>query len=304
MCSAINRFIHVQLSIFLETEARRNEAERNKRLERSNSSAPGHAIFPKKNQDTICLPIFAFGIMMRDITQVLHVCDTALENMLITFEQMAYFMKSETYIAVVQSKEYKSVDSVRTLFQLLAPHWKPVDYSLLSSLVFATGSEKAIRRLQEYISKTESLVLGRGGEKMYVPVETETLCSSDALGTVTTPNLESNPARAICSQPVSKSDSVNVIVRVEKDKISWGGIRNISSLLCGMFRLPPYALQYDEANPGSVVIKWVLSRGLVGHIRSIVLSDDDKVLLEREAIQYITVDSKIFYKDFFMEVRR
>ena len=49
-------------------------------------------------------------------------------------------------------------------------------YSLLSSLVIATGSEKAIRRLQEYNSKTESLVLGRGGEKMYVSVETETLC--------------------------------------------------------------------------------------------------------------------------------
>ena len=36
------------------------------------------------------------------------------------------------------------------------------------------------------------------------------------VGTVTTPNLKSNPARAICSQPVSKSDSVNVTVRVEK----------------------------------------------------------------------------------------
>lgn len=141
----------------------------------SNPSSPTPA------QDTICLPIYEFGAMMRDITLLLESNDKSLEKMLITFEQMAYYMDSKTYIAIVESKEYKVVDSVRTLFRLLAPCWKPVDCSLLIALVHAAGCDKAMHRLKEYLQKSDCLMLGKGGKSMYVPHEFHALPQDDCI---------------------------------------------------------------------------------------------------------------------------
>ena len=119
-----------------------------------------------------------FGMMVCDVILILERYEGALKRMLITFEQMVLPMKSETYTALVKSKEYSNVHSVRALFQLLGPYWKPVDCSLLEMLVEASMCKEAIDRLQQYLSnKNEAgrnMVLGEEGDNNHVPLSPAT----------------------------------------------------------------------------------------------------------------------------------
>ena len=222
---------------------------------------------------------------MSDLTEILQSSNRALEKMLVAFEHMSYYMKNKTYITIVESEAYKAVNSVRTLFQLLAPHLNPVDCSLLSALVDASGSEKAMQRLKEYLSKSESLTLGKGS---YVALVPDTLSRNGSTNLV-----PGDPRSNVKStDPVADSSPVPVTARVDAVEVSWGTFRYISSLLCGVFGVPPFALPYDEVDSGSVVIKWTTTKKMVLHIQSTVLDDGDLKLLLQEKIVCIQVGTE------------
>ena len=111
-----------------------------------------------------------FGVMMCDIAKILQRHEGALERMLMVFEQMVIPMKSAMYIALINSNEYSSIKSVRALFKLLAPYWKPVHCPLLIALVNATECKAAIQRLQAYLMSRQkvgqNVVLGEEGENV------------------------------------------------------------------------------------------------------------------------------------------
>ena len=241
-----------------------------------------------QSQDTISRPVIEFGKTMSDLTEILQSADHSLKRMLVAFENMAHYMNNRKYIDIVQSKEYKAVDSVRALFQLLAPHWKPVDCSLLRALVEAAGVEQAIQRLDEYLQMTNSCLLGSGSEKVPTPYETETCLQNDskALAPHTIRDI-------ITSQPVAQRDadstSVPVTTVIEAEEMSWGTFRRIQSLLCGIFTVPSCALQYDDKKPGSVVVICTTSLEMLTQIKSTLLDDGDMLLLLCEKIVSIQV---------------
>ena len=203
---------------------------------------------------------------MSDLTEILQSADNGLKRMVVAFEHIAHYVKNETYISIVQSKAYEAVDSVRALFRLLAPHLQPLDCSLLKALVETADVEQAIQRLDEYLHMTNSCLLGNGSEKVHTPHEVET----------------------ISSQPVAPLDadstSVPVTTVVEAEEMSWGVFRYIKSLLCGIFRIPSYALQYVCMNSGSVVLTCHTSLEMLSQIKSTQLDDNDMLLLDCKGI--------------------
>ena len=250
-----------------------------------NSSPPSS---PGQSQDTISRPVIEFGKAMSDLTDILQSTDYALKRMLVAFENMAHYMKSRKYISIVQSKEYKAVDSVRALFQLLAPHWKPVDCSLLKALVEAAGVEQAIQRLDEYLHMTNNCLLGSCSKKVPTPHVTETCPQNDSNA------LAPHTIRdVITSQPVAPLDadstSVPVTTVIEAEEMSWGAFRHIQSLICGMFTVPQCALQYDNKKPGSVVVTCNTSLEMLSQMKSTLLDDGDMLLLLHEKIISIQV---------------
>ena len=249
-----------------------------------NSSAPSS---PGQSRDVICQPVMEFGKTMSDLTEILQRADHALKRMLVAFENMAHYMKNRKYIAIVQSKAYEAVDSVRALFRLLAPHWKPVDCSLLKALVHAAGVEAATKRLDEYLHMSNSFLLGSGSEKVYAPCEVDTLSQNDS-DTHLDMTSHDSTSEEIDSQPVTDS-TVPVTTVIEAEEMSWGAFRCIQSLLCGVFGVPSCALQYDANESGSVVVTCVTSMEMLSHIRSTLLDDGDMQLLLREKIVSIQV---------------
>ena len=226
---------------------------------------------------------------MRDLTDILQSSDGALKSMLVAFEHMAHFVKNETYISIVQSKAYEAVDSVRALFRLLAPHFKPIDCSLLKALVEAAGVEQANQRLNEYLHMTSSCLLGNGSEKVL------TLQEIDTWSPPQLPPPTQNVLKALVPQDstsdviTSQPTSVPVTTVVAAEEMSWGTFRCIQSLLCGVFGVLSCALQYDDKKPGSIVVTCITSLEMLSQIKSLLLDDGDMLLLLNEKIVSIQV---------------
>ena len=98
---------------------------------------------------------FAFAALLSDLTCLLERHEGALYQMKLTFQFIARIMKSKAYYTLLQSKRYKKIKSVDDFFLLLTKFWKPVDCSLLITLVKATHCEPAIKRLQAFLSSRD-----------------------------------------------------------------------------------------------------------------------------------------------------
>ena len=273
-----------------------------------------------------------FGAMVCDIAMILQRIDGALERMLITFEQMVLPMKSKTYTALVKSEDYRNVRSVRALFQLLGPYWKPVDCSLLTTLVKATKCQEASDRLCSYLRSRnkagENVVLGEEGEKIHVPLSAvtdeddqvtpelqesppnESSPASNTNATISAANAptHSPPHRADSSsprhsdppdqplesdsQPEAKKDSLLISAKVARNRVTWAGYDYIASLLCWLLRLPRFMLRYEGVEPGCVTIKWITSEGLLPYILSNMMDDGDLQLLLQENVVSIQIGTE------------
>ena len=234
-----------------------------------------------------------YGVMMKDLIRILENSNDSLKNMKIAFVHMAHHTECTVYTGIIQSEQYKAVDSVETFFELLAPYLKAPDCSLLRALVIAAACERAMQRLTVYLTKSQSFVLAVENSHVSPPENAPESVSAIA---------DSNPI--IISEPVADPSAMPVTARVAVDEMSWGMLRNVQSLLCGVFGVPPFALQYNEAESGSVTIKWTTSRKIALHMQSVVLDDGDLKLLMQERIVSVQVgmDYKILVGNSYWRV--
>ena len=225
---------------------------------------------------------------MRDLVQILEDSNDSLKNMKIAFVHMVHHVECRVYTDIIQSEQYRAVDTVETFFELLAPHLKSPDCSLLRALVTAANCLRAMQRLTEYLDKSHSFVLAVENSCASLPKNAPE-SESDANDAAA-----SNPV--INYEPVANSSAVPVISQVARNEMSYGVLRYAQSLLCGLFGVPQFALQYNKAEPGSVKIKWTTSPKIAMHMKSVVLDDGDLKLLLQEKIVSVQVgrDYKIF----------
>ena len=204
---------------------------------------------------------------MAKLIEILENYKNSLNRMKTAFEHMAHHMEHEVFTDIVQSEKYRAVVSVIAFFQLLARYLKTPDCSLLRALVCATNCERANQILQEYLDNSSNLVL-------------------DNSYTSPPDNAPESKRSVITSEPIAESDchTVPITVRLSVDKMSWGMLRHAQSLLCGLFRVPQFALQLsDEVKSGSVImILWTTSMKIAVHMQSVMLDDGDMKLLLQE----------------------
>ena len=229
--------------------------------------------------------------MMRDVIRILESNYQSLKNMLIAFEHMAHSMKIKAFVDIVQSKEYVTLNSVRTFFRCLAPHMDPVDCSLLRALVRAADCEKAKQRLDEYLCMSANVVLTKNDTKSCIHPEPKALSlaaldsAKDETATLTVAH-----TAVVSSEPVADSSEIPVTATVAEDEMTWGKLRRIQSLLCGLFTIPPFTLPYKEAESGSIVVKWVTSQDILHNAPA--LDSGDLMLLHQEKIVSIQIGMK------------
>ena len=270
---------------------------------------------------------FAFAALLSDLTCLLERHEGALYQMKLTFKFIAQIMKSKAYYTLLQSKQYMKIKSVDDFFLLLTKYWKPVDCSLLTTLVKATHCEPAIKRIQAFLNSRD------GEEDMTqlmqqsqvppvssgasIPTSTVTTfppTNDDALSQLEeeetnspsslhfaeqleppTSNSEKNEQEStvINIQPQShQPDSLSVHAKLAQNTLTLAEYERKTNILCGALKIPSYFLQLVGLDPGSVIIKWVTSKGLLSYLKSRVIRDADLLLLLKENFMSIQIDTE------------
>ena len=213
---------------------------------------------------------------MTNLIEILENYENSLIRMKTAFEHMVHYMEHDKLTNIVQSAKYRAIATVVAFFQLLARLLKTPDCSLLGALVHATNCERANQILQEYLDKSSN----------------SSMSPPDNV-----PESESDNESVIASEPIAAdSSAVPITARMSVAVISCGMLRHAQSLLCGLFRVPQFALQYNEVESGSVIIKWTTSKKIAVHMQSVVLDDGDMELLLQERI--VSVQVGLNYKIF------
>ena len=269
---------------------------------------------------------FAFAALLADLTGLLEQHEGALDKMKLTFKFIAEIMKSKAYYTLLQSKRYKKIKSVDDFFLLLTKFWKPVDCSFLITLVKATHCKPAIERLQAFLSNRDveedmtqlmqqsQVPSVSSGASIPASTVTTSPPTNDALTKLEeeetnspsslrsadqleppASNSEKNEQESvvIMAQPQShQPDSLSVHAKVTQNTLTLAEYERKANILCGALKIPSYFLQLVGLDPGSVIIKWVTSKGLLPYLKSRVIRDADLLLLLKENFMSIQIGTE------------
>lgn len=258
--------------IFVEIET----AKLHSTLKRHTSSSK-----PEQSSHVVNQASVEYGIMINDLISLLESNKECLKNMLKAFYHMAQYEGEKVFTNIVQSTEYENTTSVQSFFQLLAPYIKSPDCFLLKGLVSAAKCKEAMDRLDKYLDVSMNRRLAKGLSTVTADFSQNEAATPEAL-------LPS-------SKPVANHEPVRVTTAVAINDINWGMLQRIQSLICGIFRIPPFSLQYSCVESGLVTIEWNTSKKIASHMQSVVLDDGDQKLLLKENIANIQVGMECIF---------
>ena len=258
------------------------------------------------------------ALLITDLVELLDKYDRALRRMKVALENLVLPLGLKKLVRIVRSQEYKEATSVQELFKLLAPYWSCIDCKLLHIIVRASGCQPAIEMLDKFLhhrsAVSPSLVL-------YTPAKTNPSKSSkgdisisDTLPDrkeedrvivdqpiespakhLVTPSMEESQCTSIPNQPTKRESdskresSVKVEAKVDTDFLTLKDYDEKTSLLCGVLRLPRFALSYLRLATGCVLLTWQMSADLVEYVQSVQLTDSDLQLLAKHGFTNIKV---------------
>ena len=253
------------------------------------------------------------ALLITDLVEFLDKYDGALARMKVALENLVLPLGLKKLVHVVRSQDYKEATSVQELFKLLAPYWSCVDCKLLHTIVRASGCQPAMERLDKFLhhrsTVSPSLVLysptrANSSESSKMDISKTLSERKEADRVIVNQPIES-PAdhlgtpimkfTSIPSQPtkeksdLKKESSVEVQAKVDQDLFTLKDYDEKTSLLCGVLKLPRFALSYLRLATGCVLLTWQMSADLVEYVQSVQLTDSDLLLLAKHGFTNIRV---------------
>lgn len=257
------------------------------------------------------------ALLITDLVELLDKYDGALGRMKVALENLVLPLSLKKLVHIVRSQDYKEATSVQELFKLLAPYWSCIDCNLLRVIVRASGCQAAIERLDKFLHHrsaiSPSLVLysptrADSSESSKGDIENDTSSDRNEADRVIvnqpiqspakrlgTPSMEESQYTSIPNQPteersdLKKESSVKVEAKVDTDILTLKDYDEKTSLLCGVLRLPRFALSYLRLATGCVLLTWQMSVDLVQYVQSVQLTDSDLQLLAKQGFSYINI---------------
>ena len=204
---------------------------------------------------------------------------TALKHLVLPF-------RIRRLARIVRSKDYQEAKTVDRLFELLAPYWNFVDFSLLQTLVKASRCQQAIKKLEEFLSEREKIsrfLVLQQAERQLEQTHTQQATIHD-VATLHLPQVEGTN-----SQVLHHRSYEEIIARVDTSQLTLRDYDDKAALVSASLKLPRYAMTFEKTGTGSITIHWKISREIVSYIQSIRISNQEMILLAKERITKIQV---------------
>ena len=229
-----------------------------------------------------------FAIFMSDITEMLEENPKTLTRMKRALKNLVLPLpyRIGRLAHIVKSKEYQEATTVDMFLELLAPHWSPVDCSLLQTLVRASHCQPAVRKLEEFLSEQKKisrfLILQQAQQQVDKTHDQSATTQGEPSPTLL--QVESE-----YSQAQQHKSYQEVTLKVDKSVLTMKDYDEMADHLSSTLKLPRYSFTVEKIETGSIVIIWQISRELIPYIQSIRISDGELKILAKQRILEIRI---------------
>ena len=193
---------------------------------------------------------------------------------------------------------YEAANTIPEFFRLMAPYWNCLSTSLLSLLLEASGCKPAAAKLAEFEearASSGSLVL------CTQRASTGELRSVHSLPLEQLQSL--HPAVFAESMATAEQNTSRITAEVCKPLLHVSCLEEVTTAICGFFRLPKAALVYAGCSENPLALCWLVSRDLLPYMRSHKGGTSGECLLAKQQITQIIFGDAESYRCLNLKVR-
>ena len=204
----------------------------------------------------------AFFDLLTDLIDILEEDQKALPKMKAVLANMVVFLDDDKISAIIASPEYHKANKVSELFAILAPCWNAFDNDLLQSLIKASGSEEANKKMNKFLASIDP--------EMPLVERIPSIC--DLESTSTDSLMEQSPAPYGKMSVEETTDVVVLQIKTDKKQLTLSEMKDIKELCCQKLDLPKESLVFKGTFVGSLTLEFWLSSRILPFVQSQSLS--------------------------------
>ena len=228
-----------------------------------------------------------FQNMQKDVEDLLVWYPNALEQLKQCLASLVLPLGDGKVASLVHPAAYEAAKTIPEFFKLMSPYWNCLSTNLLSLLVDASGCKPAAVKLAEFEKARASsshLVLGtnRAPKGELRSVHNSPLKKLQSLYAAVSTNTERN--------------TVRITAGVDKSQLHVSCYEEVSTAICGFFKLPKAALICAGCSEKPLALCWLVCRDLLPYMRSHKGGVSGDRLLAEQQITQIAFGDAEFYK--------
>ena len=231
-----------------------------------------------------------FQQLQRKVMDLLDQFPNALAKLKQVLASLVLPLGEGKVVSLVDPLSYKSAETVRELFRLMAPYWNPLSTDLLGLLLEASGCNQAASKVADFVkarASKDNLVLCIRQLPALASGENDLdVADLKAVHNAPLSELQSLHPAVFARLPEHKVTStrttVHISVQVNKPLLCIADYEQITTALSGFFKVPKAALVYAGCSKAPLLLYWLASLDLVAYIESAVVGglSGERLLVE------------------------
>ena len=234
-----------------------------------------------------------FRKVQEDVKDLLVQCPNALDRLKQCLASLVLPLGDGKFAPLVDHAAFEAAKTIPEFFDLMSPYWNCLSTNLLSLLIGTSGCEPAAVKLAEFEEARASsghlvLCANKAPKNELRSVHNLPLRKLQSLYPAVFTKTERNATRItaeICKPQLE----------VGKPQLHVSCYEDITTAICGFFRLPKAALVYAGCSEKPLALCWLVSRDILPYMRSHKGVSGDRLLAEQQITQIAFGDAE-FHK--------
>ena len=298
---------------FLSLDYEKVKNQLHGRYVRKRSSASDSKSNPRKMAKRLAPGSKSFALLLSDLITILKGDQDAVVKMKVVLKAMTLPLQDDNgedeLSVVINSPKYNDATTIAELFDALAPCWNEFDCDLLDTLVRASSSEAAIKKVEKFLEgrdpdmplvvrasplhTTENPIVpdataresATSFQSALMPDESSAMLKRSADTTQRYVLLPDNSSY----QSLPPVGAAVFMVRIDGEQVTVSRMLDVKEATCHNLRLPKEAMVYVDSRPGSVTLIFYMSIKLIRYLRAQVLGLHELYSLRSHGVYEIVI---------------
>jgi len=235
-----------------------------------------------------------FQNLQQTVVDQLVQCPNALTQLKQCLASLVLPLGDGEVAPLVNPASYVAAKTIPELFTMMVPYWNCLSTKLFSLLLKASGCQPAATNLAEFEDARTSygslvLCTHRASRGELRSVHTSPLGQLQSLH---------RPVFAHLPECIDFSghNTIRISVEVNKPVVRVSGCEEVTTALCGFFKLPDIALVFAGCSDSPLAICWLVSADLLPYMKSHAGGQSGERLLAEQKIAQIAIGDAELYK--------